>query len=222
MEQESILGSSPHTRGARALVWCISPRCRIIPAYAGSTTRVVGAEHAVEDHPRIRGEHARGFPYAFWRLGSSPHTRGAQGQGRVARGRGRIIPAYAGSTNRRHEAAATDEDHPRIRGEHRPGRGHGAGGDGSSPHTRGARVRQVDIDGAVEDHPRIRGEHLPLDFDALAETGSSPHTRGALQFRGPFPLAVRIIPAYAGSTPTPTWSKSPYWDHPRIRGEHEP
>ena len=32
-------GSSPHTRGARAPAWCISPRSRIIPAYAGSTCR---------------------------------------------------------------------------------------------------------------------------------------------------------------------------------------
>ena len=32
--------------------------------------------------------------------------------------------------------------------------------------------------------------------------GSSPHTRGALPSRELFSLAVRIIPAYAGSTTT--------------------
>ena len=50
------------------------------------------------------------------------------------------------------------------------------------------------------DHPRIRGEHA-------AEASDEDRIGG-------------IIPAYAGSTPTPTWSKSRFWDHPRIRGEH--
>ena len=50
--------------------------------------------------------------------------------------------------------------------------------------------------------------------------GSSPHTRGALARLRTSRLGRRIIPAYAGSTPTadPTpWRSS---DHPRIRGEH--
>ena len=50
--------------------------------------------------------------------------------------------------------------------------------------------------------------------------GSSPHTRGA-----PSRIVCRagrsgIIPAYAGSTSSPTMSTSCAWDHPRIRGEH--
>ena len=50
--------------------------------------------------------------------------------------------------------------------------------------------------------------------------GSSPHTRGALFARGAFPLAVRIIPAYAGSTRDPRSRGGHHGDHPRIRGEH--
>ena len=70
------------------------------------------------------------------------------------------------------------------------------------------------------DHPRIRGEHNPHLDTAKGSGGSSPHTRGALQFREPFSLAVRIIPAYAGSTRSdvPHLHLTP--DHPRIRGEH--
>ena len=72
-------GSSPHTRGARGGADVDARRRRIIPAYAGSTTRAGRARPAAGDHPRIRGEHlfihegGRGFS------GSSPHTRGAPG-----------------------------------------------------------------------------------------------------------------------------------------------
>ena len=75
----SLMGSSPHTRGAPKE--CASrhplrpdhPRIRgehrrrpsrlgrlrrIIPAYAGSTTRAPSSPSSERDHPRIRGEHA--------------------------------------------------------------------------------------------------------------------------------------------------------------------
>ena len=112
-------------------------------------------------------------------------------------------------------------DHPRIRGEHRGARrGLGRAG-GSSPHTRGA--RGPDGGGQVipriipayagstnlrksdripsPDHPRIRGEHRSASAEEWSTAGSSPHTRGAPPASGPGPAAVRIIPAYAGSTP---------------------
>ena len=131
-------------------------------------------------------------------------------------------------------------DHPRIRGEHCWLRVPLSFHFGSSPHTRGALRRPQDRDrgrriipayaGSTPsprsskahswDHPRIRGEHPPRRFAVRRRRGSSPHTRGArcrAANPGPDP---GIIPAYAGSTPTPTWSKSRYWDHPRIRGEH--
>ena len=50
--------------------------------------------------------------------------------------------------------------------------------------------------------------------------GSSPHTRGALCQLVGGGAAVRIIPAYAGSTPAPSTSPAGTSDHPRIRGEH--
>ena len=137
-------GSSPHTRGARSMHSATSLGCRdhprirgehhkrprrargrrgIIPAYAGSTSSVHsewsiesgssphtrGAPPSIhpngqtyEDHPRIRGEHQYGFIEIL--------------QG------GRIIPAYAGSTERR---TLRNVDLP-----------------GSSPHTRGAPERR--------------------------------------------------------------------------------
>ena len=94
---------------------------------------------------------------------------------------------------------------------------------GSSPHTRGAQLYSVFLGGVDGDHPRIRGEHQ-IALEAVE-------------------LALGIIPAYAGSTPTgatvPTSAcgSSPHTrgaperpigtsptrrDHPRIRGEHQP
>ena len=71
-------GSSPHTRGARALRATETGPLRIIPAYAGSTRCSGSRARALWDHPRIRGEHD---------------------EHRVpARRRWGIIPAYAGST----------------------------------------------------------------------------------------------------------------------------
>ena len=54
----------------------------------------------------------------------------------------------------------------------------------------------------------------------LEPLGSSPHTRGALLAREPLSLAVRIIPAYAGSTSPDEAIPMKRGDHPRIRGEH--
>ena len=50
--------------------------------------------------------------------------------------------------------------------------------------------------------------------------GSSPHTRGALKTVISGAGAVRIIPAYAGSTSSYPTRELPRTDHPRIRGEH--
>ncbi len=54
------------------------------------------------------------------------------------------------------------------------------------------------------DHPRLRGEHtVCLSFDQRL-TGSSPPTRGALTVARDLRGYLRIIPAYAGSTPSLT------------------
>ena len=54
----SLLGSSPHTRGALGLKRADGRLRGIIPAYAGSTARPCKDACRVWDHPRIRGEHA--------------------------------------------------------------------------------------------------------------------------------------------------------------------
>ena len=91
-------GSSPHTRGARRLRPVRDRRSGIIPAYAGSTSKLA----TMTPPPR----------------GSSPHTRGApvpRLHADIAVG---IIPAYAGSTFSARVLSSRATDHPRIRGEH--------------------------------------------------------------------------------------------------------
>ena len=213
-------GSSPHTRGARAVLGNIGPGHRIIPAYAGSTSSPTRRRSRTGDHPRIRGEHAVLAVHVDRGGGSSPHTRGARLGAPHRRTSGRIIPAYAGSTVRSGALWHLSADHPRIRGEHVWAAGPGQTPGGSSPHTRGAQPASGDRGDGPVDHPRIRGEHLPGDQAGLFEAGSSPHTRGAQRAARPAGELHGIIPAYAGST-RPWQSRStPSKDHPRIRGEH--
>ena len=131
-------------------------------------------------------------------------------------------------------------DHPRIRGEHCFLVVFTSGMPGSSPHTRGALVREGPVgDGTgiipayagstppsrmksppTEDHPRIRGEHTIPPRPSPVNPGSSPHTRGApFAPRGSSSI-WRIIPAYAGSTAAQRDLLGAVGDHPRIRGEH--
>ena len=233
-------GSSPHTRGAPPEAAGQDRKRRIIPAYAGSTGGRVQGDRTGWDHPRIRGEHRERRSYGAWRVGSSPHTRGAPGVALGVVPHTGIIPAYAGSTPVPGGSSATRRDHPRIRGEHPTTSSPGSSTGGSSPHTRGARggswwpgrcrgiipayAGSTGCAGspgeAKADHPRIRGEHAPVVEVAGREPGSSPHTRGALFGRPVCGRSARIIPAYAGSTARRPPNLRPSADHPRIRGEH--
>ena len=135
-----VAGSSPHTRGAPDRGQLRTKGRRIIPAYAGSTSKSESRSTHSRDHPRIRGEHAPSARRSSSRLGSSPHTRGAlvlQLGALVELG---IIPAYAGSTYREIGFETIVMDHPRIRGEHKRAFKNARIVVGSSPHTRGARA----------------------------------------------------------------------------------
>ena len=109
-----------------------------------------------------------------------------------------------------------------------------------SPHTRGARgqalrrlgprriipayagstTERKENPDAYRDHPRIRGEHSSWSLTPFTISGSSPHKRGAPIFCAAMSVARWIIPAYAGSTPSPAQRLRAETNHPRIRGEH--
>ena len=151
--------------------------------------------------PAYAGSTANDGPAKSCGAGSSPHTRGA------------LLTWATRIPSRR--------DHPRIRGEHRPGRvreddasgiipayagstpsprSYSSSWRGSSPHTRGAPRRTACRTRRRWDHPRIRGEHEWTVLTRSQSEGSSPHTRGALRGYEQASDGTGIIPAYAGST----------------------
>ena len=92
----------------------------IIPAYAGSTSAVLGFHLPSRDHPRVCGEHEVPVVGDGVLGGSSPRMRGALAflTGLVLSVG--IIPAYAGSTQTHQPSSARVQDHPRVCGEHGP------------------------------------------------------------------------------------------------------
>ena len=91
-------GSSPRGRGTRLRRRIDSALRRIIPAWAGNTSRPPPARDPATDHPRVGGEHRR------------QHFCHQRNQ--------RIIPAWAGNTGGGKPCPAHQTDHPRVGGEH--------------------------------------------------------------------------------------------------------
>ena len=94
-------GSSPRMRGALRYITDDGGITGIIPAYAGSTRHLHDQRPAVQDHPRVCGEHIIPDGAMLESAGSSPRMRGAPASRcQLLNARG-IIPAYAGSTKAR-------------------------------------------------------------------------------------------------------------------------
>ncbi len=213
-------GSSPLTRGARRFGCSDTTPRRLIPAHAGSTVDVIIWGNSLRAHPRSRGEHHRLTMRNSCESGSSPLTRGAPiasfDQDAVVR----LIPAHAGSTWGRARRAIPCRAHPRSRGEHYIRLDSAGDWQGSSPLTRGAPIpsgrtrsgpRLIPAHAGSTSckptgsmsawaHPRSRGEHIRPAWPLLRIVGSSPLTRGAPHSANLHTLAVRLIPAHAGST----------------------
>ena len=197
-QYDGTYGSSPHTRGTPTRERFGRPRRRFIPAYAGNTLGGVVLGHVIPVHPRIRGEHHPVVGAQPGSVGSSPHTRGTRRCGAEGLPVHRFIPAYAGNTVIGYLNLPSMTVHPRIRGEHSFVSMCRTSAVGSSPHTRGTRLRSGKNSGqprfipayagntvsrlalarGESVHPRIRGEHGVNEGPVSAENGSSPHTRG--------------------------------------------
>ena len=231
-------GSSPHTRGLRALRHRRRPRPGIIPAHAGFTCRPRTRSRCGRDHPRTRGVYAAACASVCPAGGSSPHTRGLRGAGLPSACDCGIIPAHAGFTREPSLPQTARSDHPRTRGVYARIRGTTQLVVGSSPHTRGLpadRSDPADVAGIIpahagftpsptpppswgRDHPRTRGDYASSSPRAARTAGSSPHTRGLRAGGHEGGDHLGIIPAHAGFT----WGPRPcrcWWpDHPRTRG----
>ena len=151
-----------------------------------------------------------------------------------------LIPAHAGKTIECIPINATNQAHPRSRGEntrlHRRGRAHW----GSSPLTRGKLRRPCSAPAAGGlipahagktgasrrcalrrgAHPRSRGENMNARFTSRATCGSSPLTRGKLSLGMSDSVDKRLIPAHAGKTASAPHDAGEPPAHPRSRGEN--
>ena len=148
-------GSSPLTRGKRASRGREGQRVRLIPAHAGKTPACQGQGWASQAHPRSRGENCAEAGISTSMQGSSPLTRGKRQRPGSPRGRSRLIPAHAGKTAPGRRDGRGPGAHPRSRGENSD---HGTGelaACGSSPLTRGKRLKLV----WRHDEPRLIPAH---------------------------------------------------------------
>ena len=71
-----------------------------------------------------------------------------------------------------------------------------------------------------EAHPRAGGENISGLFIDAAAKGSSPRGRGKQLDFSSEPVALGLIPARAGKTPTPDTRAGPEAAHPRAGGEN--
>ena len=140
---------------------------------------MAGSRQHARDHPRVCGEHAKAQVMYSLFDGSSPRMRGAPYPKTAVNTRMRIIPAYAGSTQRCPRRPPRSGDHPRVCGEHLVARCPVGAVVGSSPRMRGAhtvfewgynmlRIIPAYAGSTVStslgpmvcgDHPRVCGEH---------------------------------------------------------------
>ena len=191
-------------------------------------------------HPRSRGENSIVVGAARAAAGSSPLTRGKQGQQARAHPDRRLIPAHAGKTRRAAYATRRSAAHPRSRGENRVLYGSLSEVQGSSPLTRGkhdVRDRRLPGRGLIpahagktsrgwrgrpseRAHPRSRGENSDDRTDANRRPGSSPLTRGKPSASVVPSTRVGLIPAHAGKTKQQPTHAPTTQAHPRSRGEN--
>ncbi len=113
-----------------------------------------------------------------------------------------IIPACAGST-----PSAS---------------GRGAVFLGSSPHARGARPWGCTRGRPSWDHPRMRGEHLPSLLLLRLLVGIIPACAGStVGMAAPVSLEGGSSPHARGARGSDQGGLRGFWDHPRMRGEHD-
>ena len=170
-------GSSPLTRGKREITPDVSVDDGLIPAHAGKTSHHPLASGRGAAHPRSRGENGGCLPNLLPALGSSPLTRGKHHGCADRRAHPRLIPAHAGKTLGRLSGTHSEPAHPRSRGENGRGRKRRRLGLGSSPLTRGKRLRTDDWHDSSRLIPAHAGK-TSRRRSRLSSTGAHPRSRG--------------------------------------------
>ena len=170
--------------------------------------------------------------------GLSPHTRGKRYSVTYEGEYSRPIPAHAGETARPEVATLSLWAYPCTRGGN-PGTGKTVRTDeGLSPHTRGKRALERELEswvGPIPAHagetssprirqsgftayPRARGGNSKEPCTASSIFGLSPHTRGKQLPACPNRIYHRPIPAHAGETGESRSKARVVQAYPRTRG----
>ena len=161
--------------------------------------------------------------------GSSPRGRGTLRITPSDSNQVRIIPAWAGNTERIQGCPPIAPDHPRVGGEHRHIHFESFWNDGSSPRGRGTLLSTYSMFREFRIIPAWAGntgstgwdgEHGKLYGFVTSCSGSSPRGRGTRETVRICNILFRIIPAWAGNTKRPKSAPQTGSDHPRVGGEH--
>ncbi len=112
------LGLSPLARGTRQAAPSGGRGSRFIPAGAGNTAPISGANPTNTVYPRWRGEHPPLAPSNSGTVGLSPLARGTHVANRLIIIYFRFIPAGAGNTIEIVFGIYSEAVYPRWRGEH--------------------------------------------------------------------------------------------------------
>ena len=134
-------GSSPLTRGKPVATAPSRLPIRLIPAHAGKTSHASSHAGWGWAHPRSRGENNQFSLPSPVSDGSSPLTRGKLPEAHRLLGGQRLIPAHAGKTYAALVEGSGGPAHPRSRGENASAHASILTRYGSSPLTRGKRLR---------------------------------------------------------------------------------
>ena len=235
-------GSSPRGRGKPDLDQSQTLVLRLIPAWAGKTSRAVCVSENRAAHPRVGGENIHVLLDECEERGSSPRGRGKLSLSLWITRLFGLIPAWAGKTNARMVWSSQARAHPRVGGENprysivigpsqgssprgRGKRGLGAGDTltvGLIPAWAGKTRFGVGLASGSRAHPRVGGENYTSSPTASRRAGSSPRGRGKRGAPVGSTRIERLIPAWAGKTSCSDSYPASKRAHPRVGGENAP
>ena len=132
-----IHGLSPRGRGNRLGQVHIDRRHGSIPAWAGKPRSTLLLGDALPVYPRVGGETRGTMPACAACTGLSPRGRGNRREPRIADGRARSIPAWAGKPGSDATRRPGSTVYPRVGGETRREPSLSTRPDGLSPRGRG-------------------------------------------------------------------------------------
>ena len=149
-------GSPPRVREPHPVAELLVKRAGITPACAGTTKYGAVSHIYCEDHPRVCGNHKFALRWLSITSGSPPRVREPPIVATLQIEDTRITPACAGTTLASQSDLLSDEDHPRVCGNHEPRSAPGRSATGSPPRVREPLLWVLNCAVAGGSPPRVR------------------------------------------------------------------